>query len=169
MTILEKIENTLKTMGNIDYEKIVTEDNLSVYNERNKGQRIIFVVRPKKDILHIPEMQMFLTNIHNNIGNIDHDFYAFELINGNLALGRISHVERIATLISGDFKDIILEPDIISETKKDLSVVNNSRSEAIMRRITIIFCPTKKIMSYAIKNKLHINAPANIPENIWRC
>ena len=161
-------------MGNIDYEKIVTEDNLSVYNERNKGQRIIFVVRPKKDILHVPEMQMFLTNINNNIGSIgpehNHNFYAFELINGKLALGRISHVERIATLISGDFKNIILESDARFATEKEnLSIVNNSRSEAIMRRITIIFCPTKKIMSYAIKNKLHINAPANIPENIWNC
>ena len=176
MTILEKIESTLRTMGNIDYEKVITKDNLSVYNDEYKGQTIIFVVRPKKDILHVPEMQIFLTNIHNNIGDIepkhDHSFYAFEEINGKLALGRIDHIERIATLISGDFESMILEPGIISETsetKKDLDIVNNSRSEAIRRHIAIIFCPTKKIMSYVIENELHINAPANIPENIWRC
>ena len=159
-------------MKNIDYKKIITKDNLSVYNEEIKGQGIIFAVCPKEDIFNISEMQMFLTNIYNRIGLKDNcSFYTFEETKKHLILGKIVYTEQIATLISGDFKNIILEPDVRFATeKKNLSIVNNSKTEAIMRHTAIIFCPTKKIMDYAIENdRLHISTPTNIPENIWCC
>ena len=166
------MESTLRIMENIDCKRIIKKDNLSIYNEESKGQEIIFAICPKKNIFRISEMQMFLTNVYNSIG-LKHNcsFYIFEEVDKYLILGKIFYVEQIATLISGDFKNIILKPGMIIEPKKeDLSVVNNSGTEAIMRHIAIILCPTKEIMDYAIENdKLHISTPANIPENIWRC
>ncbi len=169
MSILEKVESALKSMGNIEFEKIIKMDNLSVYDNDLKGQRIIFAVRPKEDIINFSGMQMFLTNIYNHVGlKRGSDFYDFRKEGDWLILGKIVYMEKIATMSCGRFSNIVLEPGVVVESKKeDMSVIEDTKSGDIMRHIAIVLCPTKKVMDYAIeKNELQIGAPANIPNDV---
>ncbi len=163
MSVLKKIEKALKEFSPINYKEAVISDNLSVYQIGFKGQEIIFAIYPVNGIYDVAGLNTFLTNVFNHIGiKENYDIFECEETDKVLVLACIKYAEVIGWLTEGDFANITLKPDIeIVVDKKELSIINVKPTRELKRYISVVLCPDKEALDYALKGN-------NIPLNCWK-